>query len=193
MADDSNPAAPTPGGDGNPDPTNPDPTATVDPDLGEGGQKALAAERKARSDAEKANKALQAKLDKLTADNQTEMEKALAAARDEGTASERARSNKVAIAAAVKVAAGDKLADPEDALAFLDLDSFDVADDGTVDSKTITSAIDELVENKPHLAKGGATPPRPGSGGGGARPQAGIAAPSPILASLQSKLGISPG
>jgi uncharacterized protein (DUF1501 family) len=56
----------------------------------------------------------------------------------------------------VKAAAKGVLADPQDAYKFLDLDSFEVDDDGNVDEGAIAKALADLVEEKPYLsAQGG--------------------------------------
>lgn len=52
----------------------------------------------------------------------------------------------------VKAAAKGLIADPNDALAFIDLSQFDVSDDGSVDETDITDAIKDLLEKKPYLA-----------------------------------------
>ena len=52
----------------------------------------------------------------------------------------------------VKAAAKGLIADPNDALAFIDLSQFDVADDGSVDETDIADAIKGLLEKKPYLA-----------------------------------------
>lgn len=60
------------------------------------------------------------------------------------------------------------MADPTDALAFIDLDKFEVSEDGSVDADEIADAIDTLIQNKPHLSA--ATVKRfQGTGDGGAR------------------------
>jgi len=59
------------------------------------------------------------------------------------------------------------LADPADAVHFLDLSEFEVSEDGEVDSKAIAKAIDRLVKDKPYLASG--APRGSGSADGGAR------------------------
>ncbi len=51
----------------------------------------------------------------------------------------------------VKAAAGGKLADPNDAVRLLDLDAFEVDDNGEVDSKAINKAIEDLGKEKPYL------------------------------------------
>lgn len=63
-----------------------------------------------------------------------------------------ARANSRILRSEVRAAAAGKLADPADAIKFLDLDQFDVGEDGDVDQDEIADAIDELVEKKPYLA-----------------------------------------
>jgi hypothetical protein len=55
----------------------------------------------------------------------------------------------------VKAAAKGVLADPQDAYKFLDLDSFEVSDDGDVDESAIKKALEDLVASKPYLAAQG--------------------------------------
>lgn len=56
----------------------------------------------------------------------------------------------------VKAAAKGVLADPQDAYKFLDLDSFEVDDDGNVDESAIAKSLADLVAAKPYLgAQGG--------------------------------------
>jgi len=57
------------------------------------------------------------------------------------------------IRAEVKAAATGKFADPDDALALLDLTALGVDDDGTVDPADIEDALTDLLTRKPHLAK----------------------------------------
>lgn len=66
-----------------------------------------------------------------------------------------AKANTRIIRAEVKAAAAGKLADPADAYKFLDLDQFEVDDDGNVDSEEVADAIEELVKSKPYLAAQG--------------------------------------
>ena len=58
--------------------------------------------------------------------------------------------------AEVKAAATGKLADPSDAMRYLDMTKFEVSEDGDVDADAITSAIDALIKEKPYLAAQGA-------------------------------------
>ena len=82
--------------------------------------------------------------------------------RREAEAAALAKANSRIIRAEVKAAAATRLADPADALNFLDLDSFEVDDDGDVDQDEIAQAIADLIARKPYLAaQGGASKPKP--------------------------------
>lgn len=63
-----------------------------------------------------------------------------------------AKANQRIIRAEVRAAAAGKLADPKDALKFLDLDQFEVGEDGEIDTDEIADAITDLITNKPYLA-----------------------------------------
>ncbi len=82
------------------------------------------------------------------------------------------KANARIIRAEVKAAAAGKLADPADAYKFLDLDQFEVDDDGNVDSEEVAEAIEDLIKSKPYLA---AAPAKrfQGTGDGGAARKAG--------------------
>ncbi|WP_156722655.1 hypothetical protein [Streptomyces apocyni] len=83
-----------------------------------------------------------------------------------------AKANKRIVRSEVRAAAAGKLADPRDALTFLDLDQFEVDEDGQIDEDEIADAIEDLVKNKPYLAA--ATAKRfQGTGDGGAARKAG--------------------
>jgi hypothetical protein len=112
--------------------------------LGDPGKKALEsmkakwkAERKARQD-------LQAKLDKADPDKDSERERAVTE-----------KANQRILRSEVKAAAAGKLADPKDALRFLDLTKFEVDEDGDVDEDEIADAIADLLTKKPYLAAQG--------------------------------------
>lgn len=62
------------------------------------------------------------------------------------------RVDKRIVRTEIKAAAKGVLADPTDALTFLDLDAFKVTEDGEVDVKAITAALEDLLTRKPHLA-----------------------------------------
>lgn len=137
--------------------------------LGDAGKKALdamkakwkAAETRA-NERDQAAAALQAKLDGKEAEHVAtqvarEAEQAVLA-----KANDRIRKSEV------KAAAKGVLADPQDAYKFLDLDSFEVDDDGNVDEDAIASALADLVKDKPYLAAQGGRKFQ-GSADGGAR------------------------
>lgn len=67
------------------------------------------------------------------------------------------KANERILKAEIRAAAASRLADPNDALRFIDLDGFEVGDDGEVDRESITAAIEELVGAKPYLAAQGGT------------------------------------
>jgi hypothetical protein len=64
-----------------------------------------------------------------------------------------------AVRSEVKALAAAEFADPEDAHAFLDLNSY-VDDDGDVDTAAIQQDLKDLLKRKPHLAKPADTSPR---------------------------------
>lgn len=88
----------------------------------------------------------------------TEAEKAIETARSEARAEAMTVANGRLVNAAILAAATGRLADPSDALALLDLSTFEVSDDGTVDSSAVETALSGLLESKPHLAAGGTKP-----------------------------------
>lgn len=55
----------------------------------------------------------------------------------------------------LRAAAAGKLADPMDALTFIDPSQFEVDDDGNTDEAALSAAIDDLIQNKPYLAAQG--------------------------------------
>lgn len=141
---------------------------TTGEQLGEAGQRALAAERAARQDADRARKALEKELADLRTQSMTDAEKAVAKAKEEGRTEALAAANERLLKAEVRAVAAGKLADPSDAIRFLDLGDFKVDDDGNVDTKVIGKAIDHLLKEKPYLAPGKTGKPS-GSGDGGPR------------------------
>lgn len=122
----------------------------ADQPLGEGGIKALAAERDARTAAEKQAAALQKQLDEINAANLSDLEKAQKAATDAQAAAEKAQAE----ALRYRIAAKNSISD-EDAELFLT---------GT-DEETLSRQAARLVDRTP-------TSPRPdpsqGSKGGSA-------------------------
>jgi hypothetical protein len=141
--------------------------------LGDKGKKALdemkakwkEAERRAKErDAELA--ALKAASEGREAEYKAEQE--AQRVRDEALSA----ANKRVLRSELKAAAAGKLADPLDALKFLDLDSFEADDSGDFDTGAIASAIDGLLNDKPYLAAQGGRRFQ-GSADGGARKESG--------------------
>lgn len=100
-------------------------------------------------------------------ENGGRVDEAAKAAR-EAEAAAIAKANERILKAEIKAAAAGKLADPSDALRFLDLSDFEVSPEGDVDAEAIAEAIDGLVKSKPYLSA--ATVRRfQGSADGGAR------------------------
>ncbi len=115
---------------------------------------------------EKAAKAAASALDKARTAQMSEQERAVEAAKREGRAEAVTIANARILKAEVKAAAAGKLADPADAVQFLDLGDFAVSDDGDVDTKAISKAIDSLIVAKPYL---GANAPKQTAVPAGAR------------------------
>lgn len=132
-------------------------------DLGDAGKKALEAERTRAKAAEKAHKAAMKELDDarkrladIDASNKSDTDKAIEKAKAEAAEAAgkeaAAKANTRILKAEIRAAAAGKLADPTDALRLLDLDEFEVDDEGEVDAKAIANALDDLVKSKPYLA-----------------------------------------
>jgi len=165
----SPPGDPTPPPSGDPTP-NPEPTPPADPPapdpgddepLGEGGKRALEAERQRAAAFEKQLKAQAAELDKLRQATMSDQEKALADARSEGEKAAEERWRDRVGQASVRAAAAGKFASPEDAHLFLDEIPF--TDDGQVDNDALEAKLAAVLESKPYLAAAnpGATPAVP--------------------------------
>jgi hypothetical protein len=127
-------------------------------DLGAAGKKALDAERSARKAAEKRMGDLEKELTQLREGSMSEQEKAVEQARREAKAEASKAFNTRLVQAEVRAAAAGKLADPEDAIRFLELNDFDVNDNGEVDGKAISTALDGLLKQKPYLAASATRP-----------------------------------
>jgi hypothetical protein len=129
-------------------------------DLGDAGKKALDAMKSQRNAATKEAKEARAELEKFRTDaalkDKPAEEQALETARAEARAEATKSANTRILKSELKAAATGKLADPTDAALYINLDDFDVNDDGDVDTDALTEAIDALLSRKPHLAAGGA-------------------------------------
>jgi hypothetical protein len=124
--------------------------------LGDAGKKALDAMKADRNAARAEAKAAADELAALKAQaegRQAEHE-AIQKAREVESAA-LAKANERILKAEIKAASAGKLADPLDALKFLDLGQFEVGDDSDVDSDAIAAAIGALITDKPYLAAQG--------------------------------------
>jgi len=136
-----------------------------DKPLGPAGEKALGAWKERAKAAEAALAARTAALaeaeGKLKDVGLPEQEAQLAAAKreaaQEATATVTSAAQQALVAAALFAEAKGRLADPEDAKAFLDLSDFRVGEDFTIDRAAIAAAVDGLLARKPHLASAGPT------------------------------------
>ncbi len=147
-------------GDGDePDPDGAD-------ELGDKGKRALASMKgKWRAERERARELAEKLAEKDGADEAEQV-------RRQAETAALSKANARIIRAEVKAAAKGVLADPADAYKFLDLDQFEVDENGDLDSDEVAEAIDELIKTKPYLA---AAPARrfQGTGDGGAARKAG--------------------
>ncbi len=132
--------------------------------LGNAGKAALAEERKARREAERAKreaerarKDLERQLREFQDKEKTEAERAAARATD----AEKRVSGLLqrAVRAEVRALASGQFADPDDAIAFLNLASY-ADDDGEINADQIKADLADLLERKPHLAKKAPEPER---------------------------------
>lgn len=124
--------------------------------LGDAGKKALGL-MKAQRNAERLKaRETQKELDRIKAElalkDTPADEQALEAAKAEARAEATNAANKRILKSELKAAATGKLADPSDAHLYINLDDFDVNDDGDVDSESLNDAITDLLARKPHLA-----------------------------------------
>jgi hypothetical protein len=121
--------------------------------LGDAGKKALDAMKAQRKAAEARARELQAERDALKAQLEgREAEHAAEQERQRVKDEALAAANRRILSAELKAAAKGKLADPTDAGLYINLDEFEVSDDGDVDTDALVAAIDDLLARKSHLA-----------------------------------------
>lgn len=119
----------------------------------------LARERKTLGDVDELRRKAE-EFDRLEEDRKTELEKERDRAAKE--AEQRTRDEleptwkKRLLRSEVRAVAAGKLADPNDAISLLDLDKFELDEDGNVDEDKVAKAITKLLEDKPYLAANGA-------------------------------------
>jgi len=153
------PAAPTAGATPAPEASSETPGAEALGDPGKRALDAMKAERNAaKAEAAQVKAAMEA-LQAQIAGREAEHKAAVEAqrVRDEALSAATAQANKRILAAEIKAAAAGKMADPADALRYIDTSSFEVGDDGATDSAAIAKAVQDLLTAKPYL--GAATAP----------------------------------
>ena len=136
------------------DATEADPTGAEA--LGDPGKRALDAMKAARNEAKAEARRIADEFEAYKAQaegKQAEFEAQQKAREAEAAAL--AKANERILKAEIRAAAAGKLADPQDALRFLDLSEFEVGSDGEVDGDAIAAAITDLITTKPYLAAQG--------------------------------------
>jgi hypothetical protein len=129
-----------------------------DPALGPEGEKALALWKQRAKDAEKLAADHAAKVKEFEDRDKTDVEKQADALK---AATERAdQATRLAVSSQVEALAAGRFQDPQDAVTALQSGNF-VTADGTVDRAAITTALDNLIAQKPHWAANGARTPLP--------------------------------
>lgn len=139
--------------------TEPDVEETDDPtetdgveDLGDKGKQALDRMKADRNAARKEARELKARLEALEQQSKPGGDDAIEAARREAAAEATSAANQRILRTEIRAIAANKLADPADALAYLDLSDFEVDGNGDIDTDAITEAIADLLDKKPYLA-----------------------------------------
>lgn len=151
---------PDPAGDPDPAPADSEPEPDADPEgadkLGDAGKRALdamkaerAAAKKEAAAAKKAAADALKRVQEFEDRDKSELDKATSRAEKATQRAEQAANR--AVRAEVKAAAKE-FADAEDAVAFLDLTSY-TDDDGEIDTESIATDLEALLERKPHLRK----------------------------------------
>ncbi|MBX6360105.1 MAG: hypothetical protein IRZ03_08500 [Acidobacterium ailaaui] len=120
--------------------------------LGDPGKRALDAMKAERKELKRQLRELREALEAAQRSAQKEGEPTAEDIRREAEKAAAEKANARIVRSEVRAAATGKLADPNDALTFLDLTQFDVDEDGNVDADEIAEAIDELLKKKPYLA-----------------------------------------
>lgn len=124
--------------------------------LGDPGKKALDAMKAERNAAKSELAALRAEFEALKAAQEGREAEHLAAVEAQKIKDEAlAAADERILKAEVRAQAASKLADPTDALLYLDLSTFEVGEDGAVDADAVSAAIEQLIVSKPYLAAQG--------------------------------------
>lgn len=127
--------------------------------LGDAGKQALDRMKTERAAAKAEARDAKAELERVRAElalrDKPAEEQAIEAAKAEARAEATTAANLRVVKANLRAAATGKLADPTDILAYpsiVDPASFEVDEDGNVDSDTLADAVNDLLAKKPHLA-----------------------------------------
>jgi hypothetical protein len=137
--------------------------------LGDPGKKALDTMKAQRNAEREKRRELERQLEELRAPkpaNEGDQPDPDAIRREAAREATKAANTRI-LKSEIKAAAAGRLADPKDALVYLDLSSFEVNEDGDVDTEEISEAIADLLTRKPYLAANG-RPRFQGTGDGGA-------------------------
>jgi hypothetical protein len=130
------------------------------------------------------------KWDKHEADSASELEKATKKAADEAAEAARAEVRVERVLDKIEVAAAGKFADPEDAQLHLGKRAQEfIGKDGSIDTKAIAAAVEQLLKDKPHLAAKTTTPDPADAGRAGLGGQGGSGGGSGDGATVQPGLG----
>lgn len=139
-----------------PDSTPPEddtPEDTPPPELGDAGKRALDAMKTRWKTERDQRKAAEAERDQLKQSTLSDDAARKAETERQASVAEATKkANTRILRSEVRAAATGKLADPADALVYLDLGQFEVNDDGEVDSEDVAQAIDDLIKKKPYLS-----------------------------------------
>ncbi|MFJ1653694.1 hypothetical protein ACIOC2_20350 [Streptomyces sp. NPDC088337] len=171
-----------------------------DPALGPGGEKALAEWKRRAKEAEALSKSQATRIQEYEDRDKTEAEKQADALK--AAEARAASATRLAVSSQVEALAAGRFQDPQDAVTALQDGTF-LAEDGSVDRKAITTALDELLARKPHWAAAAPGPrvpkpdpsqgPRPGGTPGGVDEQIAAAQAKgdwrTVLSLQNSKLG----
>lgn len=129
--------------------------ATGDQPLGEGGIRALQAERDRATELQRQLTAVTGERDQLRSATQTEHERAVTTAREEGKAEVTQTMNRHLVAAKIEAAAATKgFHDPTDAVASLGERFGEITvTNGAPDAQQVTAMVEALATTKPHLVR----------------------------------------
>lgn len=124
--------------------------------LGDAGKKALDAMKAKWKAADAARKAAETKAAELQAAADGKAAEHAAGVEAQKVKDEAlAKANERILKSEIRREAKGQLANPDDALVFLDLTEIEVSEDGEIDETALKQAIDDLLEKRPYLAAQG--------------------------------------